>query len=88
MVLAAARCFDQASFEVMGQRAELPPRGSAVIPPLGSCGRALLAAIIANRHWYWRMVAPTVVVLRQNEAAIYLAGRVAAKKSLSQIGGA
>ena len=28
MVRAAARCFDQASFEVMGQRAELPPRGS------------------------------------------------------------
>ena len=48
---AAARCFDQASFEVMGQRAVLPPRGSAVIPPLGSCGRALLAAIIAKRHW-------------------------------------
>lgn len=68
MVLAAARCFDQASFEVMGPRAHVfPPRGIAVIPPLGSCGRALLAAIIANRHWYWRMVAPTVVVLKTNE---------------------
>ena len=77
MVLAAARCFDQASFEVMGQRAEFPPRSEiALCPPrgscgrvlswlpLGSCGRALLAAIIANRHWYWRMVAPTVVVLK------------------------
>ena len=81
IVRAAARCFDQASFEVMGQRAVLPPRSEiALCPPrgscgrvlcllpLGSCGRALLApANIASRHWYWRMVAPTVVVLRRNE---------------------
>ena len=35
----AARCFDQASFEVIGQRAIVATRGSAVMPPLGSCGR-------------------------------------------------